>query len=248
MKLTKPQRAALGMKFGGLCAYCGNPLGARWHADHIEAVERKLEAVRKNGVYSLRTTAEMHRPERDAVENMNPSCAPCNIDKHTLSLEQWRDLMQRSHEVIHRDSGTYRRMKRYGLIVENHTRIVFHLERVAAQACGTGGEEPAEPQGRAPEPMEDRAVKAEQTAIAVLDVLQRILKCDSDAAAAAGKPNANLNGFGLVDLFDHVGHPFGVGKHMQRPGCSVELAQVLEEARQLIRSRKLSPAVEESLR
>lgn len=135
MKLTKPQREALRLKYQGLCAYCGKPLGDRWHADHIEPVERKLEAVHKDGVYSLRTTGEVHRPERDAIENLNPACAPCNIDKHTLSLEQWRDLMQRSHEVIHRDNGTYRRMKRYGLIVENHAPIVFHFERVAAQAA-----------------------------------------------------------------------------------------------------------------
>lgn len=134
MKLTKPQREALRVKYDGLCAYCGNPLGDRWHADHIEPVERQLETVVKDGVRSLRTTADVYRPERDAIENLNPACAPCNIDKHTLSLEQWRDLMQRSHEVIHRDSGTYRRMKRYGLIVEDRTPIVFHFERVAARA------------------------------------------------------------------------------------------------------------------
>jgi len=134
MKLTKSKREALRLKFNGLCAYCGHPLGERWHADHIEHVKRKLEAVIDNGVYRLRTTDEAHRPERDCLENLNPACAPCNIDKHTMSLEQWRELMQRSHDVIHRDNATYRRMLRYGLIQEVREPIVFYFERLAAAA------------------------------------------------------------------------------------------------------------------
>ncbi|MDX8205518.1 hypothetical protein WDA38_11070 [Acinetobacter pittii] len=39
MKLTKQQRAELKQKFGGHCAYCGDLLGDKWHADHIEAVK-----------------------------------------------------------------------------------------------------------------------------------------------------------------------------------------------------------------
>ncbi|EPK4453012.1 HNH endonuclease, partial [Acinetobacter baumannii] len=42
MKLTKQQRAELKQKFGGHCAYCGELLGDKWHADHIEAVKRDL--------------------------------------------------------------------------------------------------------------------------------------------------------------------------------------------------------------
>ena len=42
MNLTKLQRAELKQKFGGHCAYCGELLGDKWHADHIEAVKRDL--------------------------------------------------------------------------------------------------------------------------------------------------------------------------------------------------------------
>lgn len=40
MKLNKQQREQLKQKFGGLCAYCGDLLPDRWHADHIEPIVR----------------------------------------------------------------------------------------------------------------------------------------------------------------------------------------------------------------
>lgn len=94
MALTKSQRAALRAKFDGRCAYCGCELGEKWHADHIENVERELKHVPGVGI---RCTGKMLRPERDTLENMNPACPPCNIDKHSLTLEGWRQLMQRSN-------------------------------------------------------------------------------------------------------------------------------------------------------
>lgn len=35
MKLTKQQRAELRNKYDGRCAYCGDLLSDRWHADHF---------------------------------------------------------------------------------------------------------------------------------------------------------------------------------------------------------------------
>lgn len=124
MRLTKAQRAALHAMFDGRCAYCGQPLGERWHADHVEA-------LRRNDWCKVPGPPE--HPERDRIENMMPACAPCNIDKHSMSLENWRDQMQRSHDTLHRDNGTYRRMKRFGMVVEQRQAIVFHFEHVAAE-------------------------------------------------------------------------------------------------------------------
>jgi hypothetical protein len=129
MKLTKPQRETLRLKYQGLCAYCGKPLGDRWHADHIERVERKLEMVRDGYRLRVRATGQVHRPERDTIDNLNPACVPCNIDKGALSLNEWRKQMERSHEVLQRDNGTYRRMLRYGMVLEERRPIVFHFER-----------------------------------------------------------------------------------------------------------------------
>jgi hypothetical protein len=127
MKLTKAQRATLREKFGGRCAYCGEPLGDRWHADHIENVERKLARVPGRGVVC---TTEVHRPERDTVDNLNPACAPCNIDKHTMTLEGWRVKLANACDVLARNQPTYRHAVRFGLVQETGARVVFHFERV----------------------------------------------------------------------------------------------------------------------
>ncbi|MBJ2139859.1 HNH endonuclease [Delftia acidovorans] len=134
MKLSKKQRAALREKFGGRCAYCGEELGDRWHADHIENVERELAFVPGKGIT---TTGRMLKPERDTLENMNPACAPCNLDKHSLTLDAWRALMQRSNEVLMRDVSTFRRAVRYGLVELKATPIVFYFERAQAHKEST---------------------------------------------------------------------------------------------------------------
>lgn len=134
MKLNKKQRAALREKFGGRCAYCGGELGDRWHADHIEPV------VRNDWLKRVGFAADTHRPpdypERDVLANLNPACAPCNIDKHSMTLEGWRELMQRSNEVLMRDVSTFRRAVRYGLVEMKSTPIVFYFERAQAQQKG----------------------------------------------------------------------------------------------------------------
>jgi 5-methylcytosine-specific restriction endonuclease McrA len=119
--LTKQQRAALREKFGGRCAYCGQPLGERWHADHIEPLVRNdWMKVPRGPDY----------PERHALENMNPSCPPCNIDKHSMSLESWRQIIGRSNDVLTRDNATFRRALRYGLVTPSESPVVvFHFER-----------------------------------------------------------------------------------------------------------------------
>lgn len=136
MALTKAERAALRAKFDGCCAYCGSPLPDRWHADHIEPV------VRNDWFKRAGFPAETHRPpdhpERDTVENMNPACPPCNIDKHSLSLEHWRELMQRSNEVLMRDVSTFRRAVRYGLVELKSEPIVFHFEKLQRAAAQQG--------------------------------------------------------------------------------------------------------------
>jgi 5-methylcytosine-specific restriction endonuclease McrA len=131
MRLTKQQRAELREKFGGLCSYCGQPLGDRWHADHFEPVERKLQYVRGKG---LVTTGELYRPENDHIGNMMPACPPCNIDKHAMSLEGWRTKLSRSLEVLANNQPTYRHARRFGLLMETPKPVVFYFERLSAGA------------------------------------------------------------------------------------------------------------------
>lgn len=118
MKITKKQRGVLREKFGGRCAYCGKTLGERWHADHFEPIRR--EWWKKDG--------GMERPQNDTLENMMPSCAPCNIDKHAMTLEDWRLKLQGACGVLQRNHPTYRHAVRFGLVEETGARVVFHFE------------------------------------------------------------------------------------------------------------------------
>lgn len=134
MKLTKSQREAVRVMFSGLCAYCGNPLGERWHADHVEPVVRKWEFVREEGKPTrTRSTGEAWYPERDHISNILPACAPCNIRKGGEPLESFRRGMERSIEVMRANHSAYRHALRFGLIEEKPAKVVFHFEKVAAQ-------------------------------------------------------------------------------------------------------------------
>jgi 5-methylcytosine-specific restriction endonuclease McrA len=129
MRLTKAQRETLRGKFDGLCAYCGHPLGDRWHADHFESVQRRL-SVRGS---KLVATGEMDRPENDRIENLMPSCAPCNISKNQLSLEGWRMWLAGHVRSLNEHHSIYRLVKAYGLVVETGHPVTFYFERQSAK-------------------------------------------------------------------------------------------------------------------
>lgn len=126
MKLTKTQREALRGMFGGLCAYCGQPLGDKWHADHVEPIVRDWYSVRIG-----HAPKGPDHPDRDHFGNLMPACPPCNIDKHANTLEGWRKKLQRSCEVLARNQPTYRHACRFGMILETGVEIVFFFERAA---------------------------------------------------------------------------------------------------------------------
>ena len=112
MKLTKAQREQLKNKFGGHCAYCGCDLGDKWHADHIEAVKRDIIHVGGGKLVS----GEMTRPHLDTIENMNPACVPCNLNKSSMSIEGWRGVLGGYRKALIRDSHTFRHSLLFGLV------------------------------------------------------------------------------------------------------------------------------------
>jgi 5-methylcytosine-specific restriction endonuclease McrA len=124
VKLSKSQREVLRNKYAGRCAYCGELLGVRWHADHVEPVLRQ---------WWVKGSPPMDRPERDTFGNLMPACAPCNIDKHAMSLEEWRKKLQRSVDVLARNQPTYRHARRFGLVRETGAQVSFHFERAVQE-------------------------------------------------------------------------------------------------------------------
>lgn len=128
MKLTKAEREKVRVMFGGRCAYCGSELGERWHADHVEPIRRDFHYVRGKGFVP---NGKCDYPERHRLDNMMPACPPCNIDKHSLSLEHWRQKLQDACGVLARNSSTYRFARSYGLLIETGSSVLFYFERVA---------------------------------------------------------------------------------------------------------------------
>ncbi|EHW2122393.1 HNH endonuclease [Salmonella enterica subsp. enterica serovar Montevideo] len=133
MALTRKQRERLRMKFGGRCAYCGCELPEKgWHADHVQAVLRKSERCMKSaekGIFRLKSTGDVFRPEADCPENIFPSCAPCNLLKTTYSLEMFRKQVSLQVERGRRSSVNFRTAERFGLISVVNKPVVFWFEQ-----------------------------------------------------------------------------------------------------------------------
>lgn len=79
--MTKKQRQEIYDKYGGLCAYTGQPLGGDWQVDHIFC--------------RLETT--ILRRQRDCIDNMVPCLKIINHYKRGLLFDAWRKRI----EVLH---------------------------------------------------------------------------------------------------------------------------------------------------
>lgn len=104
-------------KYGGKCAYCGCELVKGWHVDHIEPLVR---FDKKDGEYTNK--------HRNCIDNYNPSCASCNINKHSGSLEDFRQLITGFMKHLNEINTQYKIAKRYGLVSENIKPVVFYFE------------------------------------------------------------------------------------------------------------------------
>ena len=120
------------MKFGGRCAYCGCELPEKgWHADHVEAALRKWDFGTRmpNGTRRTVATGEFWKPENDAIDNLFPACAPCNLLKTTYSLEMFRKQVSLQVERGRRSSVNFRTAERFGLIEAVDKPVVFWFEQ-----------------------------------------------------------------------------------------------------------------------
>lgn len=133
MKLSKKQRAELREMFGGKCAYCGCELPENgWHADHVEAVIRVSEQCMKSaekGLFKLKATGDVYRPEADTLDNLYPACAPCNLMKTTYSLEMFRKQVSLQSERGRKSSMNFRTAERFGLIEVVDKPVIFWFEK-----------------------------------------------------------------------------------------------------------------------
>lgn len=108
-KLSKDERATIYNLYGGHCAYCGQEITIdQMQVDHIKAFSLGGE---------------------DSIDNLLPACRSCNHYKHSLSLEAFREQIERLPEVLNQNSVSYRIAVRYGLIEPKEKDVVFYCEK-----------------------------------------------------------------------------------------------------------------------
>jgi 5-methylcytosine-specific restriction endonuclease McrA len=128
--MSKKLRDFLFNKYNGRCAYCGDMLEKGWHIDEIEPVRRNHIYDRVKKKFVINKDNPMQHPERLTIENQNPSCPSCNINKHSLSLEEFRLLIKGFTKHLNEKSTQYKIAKRYGLVQENEIDVVFYFEKI----------------------------------------------------------------------------------------------------------------------
>ena len=106
------------LKYKGRCAYCGNEIGGidRMHMDHITPQcksDNLPEHINKND-----------------LENLNPSCARCNLFKHSWNLEEFREAISKINVDL-LDIGKFNIALDYGMISIKDFDGRFYFEKVA---------------------------------------------------------------------------------------------------------------------
>ncbi len=118
------RRDRIKAKFGGSCAYCGEPLGDKWHIDHMEPVVRDFVFTGSG----TKQTGKCEHPDRKNEANEVPACIPCNMNKSSLPLERWREQIASRLEALRKYSADYRTALRFNFVTENDIAVIFHFE------------------------------------------------------------------------------------------------------------------------
>ena len=69
----------------------------------------------------------------DNIENLVPACRSCNNYKSSLTLEKFREAIERFPAVLMRDSVTYRNAVRFGMVKPQQHEVVFYFEEAALE-------------------------------------------------------------------------------------------------------------------
>lgn len=131
MAISKKVREQVFYKCNGRCAYCGEPLQNGWHVDHVKPIRRVTEFCHEK--MKIVNTGECSNPENETINNYMPACASCNINKHQMTLEQFRGLIKDFINSLNKTSTQYKIAKRYGLLVETPTPVIFYFETIKVQ-------------------------------------------------------------------------------------------------------------------
>lgn len=110
MSISKETRHIVYEKYGGKCAYCGNPIGYKdMQVDHFIAKRGWSESG------------------SDDISNLMPACRMCNHYKRANPLELFREYIRTIPRKL-RQNYIYKVGVAYGNIIENEKEIKFYFE------------------------------------------------------------------------------------------------------------------------
>jgi 5-methylcytosine-specific restriction endonuclease McrA len=96
------------------CWYCGNPIDIKtFEVDHIQPIYRGQECD----------------PELLLIDNLAPSCKPCNRFKTVFTVDEFREELELQVERGLKNSVNFRNANRFGLIKVINNPVVFYFER-----------------------------------------------------------------------------------------------------------------------
>lgn len=123
MKINREQ---IHKKCNGKCAYCGEKITVKeMQIDHVVPLYRNHTNTELSAMSVIRGTNE--------DENLMPSCKSCNNYKKTLTLEKFRNEMQKQVQRCNEYSKNYKFAKKFGLVVEVNKPVVFYFEMLATE-------------------------------------------------------------------------------------------------------------------
>jgi DNA-directed RNA polymerase subunit M/transcription elongation factor TFIIS len=129
--MKKSDRIKIFEKYGGKCAYCGCDLTKNWHADHIQPIVRDSKWDRKKGKFV--NSGICRNLGNEILENYNPACPSCNIQKNSFTLEQFRSNIQGFLNSLNLYSTQYKFVKKYGLVTETKMEVKFFFETFSGE-------------------------------------------------------------------------------------------------------------------
>lgn len=131
--MTKNKRQEIWSKTEGKCFYCGCELPEKgWHADHFHPIVRDIVPVlnEQGRTTSFTTGKSCAYPELDTIDNLVPSCAPCNNFKHSYSIEGYRYIVAEQFKNTLKGSTGLRQLERLGLVDLSEKPVKFYFEKV----------------------------------------------------------------------------------------------------------------------
>jgi 5-methylcytosine-specific restriction endonuclease McrA len=103
--MKKSIREQVRLKFNGLCAYTGQPLGDDWQVDHVHPQHRR--ANDKNEII-----------DHNHIDNLVPTIRIINHYKRGLDLEGFRDRIKNFHIRL-------AKLPKKTLVPETKKRIIY---------------------------------------------------------------------------------------------------------------------------